>query len=153
MTPYRYFKDKDDILAAVRASGFERFARDVEAAYAVPGDARAKGLAVREAYLAFAFGNPQAYKLMFDLNQPNEADYPALVDAAHRAKASMSQYVQGLVEAGVMEGDPEQIGLMFWAATHGAVGLELVGKLPQGEARRLIGAMSSAIARGLRPQA
>jgi len=153
MTPYRYFKDKDDILAAVRASGFDRFAQVMEAAYETPGDARAKGLAVREAYLDFAFENPEAYKLMFDLNQPNEADYPALVEAATRAKLMMSQYVRGLVEAGVLEGDPEQIGLMFWAATHGAVGLELVGKLPPGGAKPLISAMSSAISRGLRPQA
>jgi len=153
MTPYRYFKDKDDILAAVRANGFDRFAQVMEKAYETPGDARAKGLAVREAYLAFAFENPQAYKLMFDLNQPNEADYPALVEAAQRARVTMSQYVRGLVEAGVMAGDPEQIGLMLWAATHGAVGLELVGKLPPGGAKPLIAAMSSAISRGLRPQA
>ena len=26
MTPYRYFEDKEDILAAVRANGFTRFA-------------------------------------------------------------------------------------------------------------------------------
>ncbi len=25
MTPYRYFKDKDEILAAVRAAAFDRF--------------------------------------------------------------------------------------------------------------------------------
>jgi AcrR family transcriptional regulator len=153
MTPYRYFADKDDILAAVRASAFSRFARLMEEAYERAPDARAKGVAVRDAYLAFAFENPQAYKLMFDLNQPNEAEYPALVAAAARARTAMSQYVRGLVEAGVLEGDPEQIGLMFWSATHGAVGLELVGKLPPGAARTLIAATSSAMARGLRPQA
>jgi AcrR family transcriptional regulator len=32
MTPYRYFKDKDDILAAVRTNGFTRFAEAMEAA-------------------------------------------------------------------------------------------------------------------------
>ena len=39
MTPYRYFKDKDDILAAVRTIGFDRFAETLEAAYA-KADAR-----------------------------------------------------------------------------------------------------------------
>ena len=32
MTPYRYFEDKDDILAAVRANGFNRFAEALETA-------------------------------------------------------------------------------------------------------------------------
>ena len=32
MTPYRYFRDKDDILAAVRTKGFNQFAQVLEAA-------------------------------------------------------------------------------------------------------------------------
>jgi len=32
MTPYRYFKDKEDILAAVRARAFNRFADALETA-------------------------------------------------------------------------------------------------------------------------
>jgi AcrR family transcriptional regulator len=152
MTPYRYFKDKDDILAAVRASGFERFSEALEKAHALPGDVVARGSAVREAYLSFAFAHPQAYKLMFDLNQPNETDYPELVRAAQRARLTMIQYVSDFVQAGLMEGDVEQIGLMFWAAIHGAVGLELVGKLPPGGARALINALAPVITRGLGPR-
>jgi len=151
MTPYRYFKDKDDILAAVRTNGFNRFAQTLEEAYDRGRDARARSAAVGEAYLAFAFERPNTYKLMFDLNQPNATDYPDLVQASQRARETMSLYVRGLVEAGVLEGDPEQIGRMFWAATHGAVVLELVGKLAPGQARQLVAATNSAIARGLRP--
>jgi AcrR family transcriptional regulator len=151
MTPYRYFKDKDDILAAVRTSGFDRFAQALEEAYDQPGDVRAKGAAVGEAYLTFAFTHPNTYKLMFDLNQPNEADYPELVRATRRAGATMRQYVGGLIEAGVLEGDAEQVGRMLWAAIHGAVVLELVGKLAPGQARQVAAATASAIARGLRP--
>src|SRR5512136_1456942 len=69
MTPYRYFQDKDDILAAVRAN---RFADALEGARAKAGTARAKGAAVGEAYLDFAFEHPHTYKLMFDLDQPHE---------------------------------------------------------------------------------
>ena len=32
MTPYRYFRDKDEILAAVRAAAFDRFASALEEA-------------------------------------------------------------------------------------------------------------------------
>src|SRR5690349_24858102 len=71
MTPYRYFQDKEDILAAVRANAFNRFAEALEAARATPGDAGARSAAVGEAYVTFALENPHSYKLMFDLNQPN----------------------------------------------------------------------------------
>jgi AcrR family transcriptional regulator len=153
MTPYRYFRDKDDILAAVRANGFNRFAEALETARArAGGDARSRGSAVGEAYITFAFDNPHTYKLMFDLNQPSETDYPELMTAGARARATMSGYVEDLIAEGVVAGDPEQIGLMFWAATHGAVVLELTGKLPPGAARDLQRAIGLALRRGLAPE-
>ena len=154
MTPYRYFTDKEDILAAVRTNGFNRFAGSLESALAnTQGSAKAKSSAVGEAYLNFAFEHPQTYKLMFDLNQPHEQDYPELVAAASRANAMRSAYIKGLVEAGVMEGDPEEIGRMYWAATHGAVTLELAGKLPKGMARIINRQLGPTLAKGLRPGA
>jgi len=151
MTPYRYFRDKDDILAAVRTNGFNRFAEVMEAARATPGSPRAKGAAVGEAYLNFAFEHPHTYKLMFDLNQPHEADYPDLVEAGRRATRTMTGYVNDQVSGGFVAGDPDRIGLMFWAATHGAVVLELAGKLPAGAARTLHHDLSATLAKGLRP--
>src|SRR5438105_3118406 len=71
MTPYRYFRDKDEILAAVRARAFTRFAEALEAGMAIPGDALGKAAAVYDAYVDFAFGEPASYRLMFDLSQPN----------------------------------------------------------------------------------
>jgi hypothetical protein len=41
----------------------------------------------------------------------------------------MTQYVSDLVAAGILEGNPLTIGLVFWAALHGAVVLQLAGKL------------------------
>jgi len=129
MTPYRYFRDKDEILAAVRARAFTRFAESLEAAMATQGDALLKAAAVYEAYVDFAFGEPQSYRLMFDLSQPHEDDYPELLEATTRARATMTDYVRALVEAGALEGDPNLMGYVFWAALHGAVVLQLAGKL------------------------
>ncbi|WP_309646201.1 TetR/AcrR family transcriptional regulator [Phenylobacterium sp.] len=153
MTPYRYFTDKEDILAAVRTNGFNRFADALEGAYASAKGVRAKGAAVGEAYVTFAFAHPQAYKAMFDLNQPHEENYPDLVAAALRARATQTSYVRDLIAEGILAGDPEEIGRMFWAAAHGAVGLELAGKLPAGTARGLHRHMNGALAKGLRPGA
>jgi len=149
MTPYRYFRDKEAILAAVRTNGFNRFAEALETARDGAKDARSKGAAVGEAYVTFAFEHPHTYKLMFDLNQPTDVDYPELVAAGERARATMSAYVRDLVGEGELAGDPQQIGMMFWAATHGAVVLELSGKLPPGTAQKLAHSMTSAMAKGL----
>ena len=130
MTPYRYFKDKDDILAAVRARAFNRFADGAGSRLRQRQDrAEQRPAAVFQAYVGFAFGEPAAYKLMFDLSQPDEAIYPELVEANARARATMTDYVRALVREDVLEGDPDLIGHVFWASLHGAVVLKLAGKL------------------------
>jgi AcrR family transcriptional regulator len=131
MTPYRYFHNKDEILAAVRTAAFDRFAEALEQAAAqAGGDLRAAGQAVGEAYVRFALGDPDGYRLMFDVAQPHPDRYPELVRASTRARRTMSASLEALVKAGVFHGDPELLGFAFWAGMHGLVMLHLAGKLP-----------------------
>jgi len=153
MTPYRYFQDKDDILAAVRTNGFTQFAETLEKAREGAKSARAKAAAVGDAYVRFAFEHPHTYKLMFDLNQPMDDSYPDLVEAGRRAHETQTAWVEDQIAAGEMAGDPEQIGAMFWAATHGVVVLEMAGKLPPGSAKDLHHRLSATLAKGLKPGA
>jgi AcrR family transcriptional regulator len=150
MTPYRYFEDKEDILAAVRTTGFNRFAEALETARR--NDVSAVGTAVGEAYIAFALGHPHAYKLMFDFNQPHVEKYPELVAAMQRSQKTMTTHVEDALRAGRMEGDPQELGLIFWAAIHGIVVLELAGMLPPGHVPQLFRGMDKALRRGVRPQ-
>ncbi len=129
MTPYRYFKDKEAILAAVRAGGFNRFATALEAAYDSETEALARTRAVGDAYVDFALGEPAAYRLMFDLMQPHEGDYPELMEAETRARRTLTRHVQGLIEAGLIKGEARIIAHMFWSALHGSIVLQLSGKL------------------------
>jgi AcrR family transcriptional regulator len=129
MTPYRYFEDKDEILTAVRASGFDRFADALEAAYDAAPDCAGAARAVSEAYMRFAFENPAAYKLMFDLSQPTEDDHPDLARAGARARVIMAAYIQNLLDANLLAGEPEIIAHVFWAAFHGLVVLKLADKI------------------------
>ena len=76
MTPYRYFADKDDILTAVRTRAFNRHAEALELAFEGGANTIERANAVGRAYLDFALSHPEAYKLMFDIAQPNEAAYP-----------------------------------------------------------------------------
>ena len=150
MTPYRYFKDKDAILAAVRANGFNRFAAALEAAYENENDPIERSRVVGDAYVAFALGEPAAYKLMFDLMQPHEADYPELVAAEARALATQRRHVQGMVDAGVLEGDVKMLAHMFWSILHGTLVLQLAGKLsPDIDPSELRTQLFRALGRGL----
>ncbi|HTK80168.1 MAG TPA: TetR/AcrR family transcriptional regulator [Rhizomicrobium sp.] len=129
MTPYRYFKDKEDILAAIRTRAFNDFAQALENAVKRGKDAVAKSEAAGKAYETFAFTHPEAYRVMFDVAQEDDCeDDPALARAIERASATMSAHVKELVKEGAFDGDPELIGYVFWAAIHGLVTLKLSGK-------------------------
>jgi AcrR family transcriptional regulator len=151
MTPYRYFHDKNEILATVRASAFNHFADELDKALSVSSAALERSRAFGKTYIDVALKYPNTYKLMFDVNQPDEADYPLLVAAHQRTSALMTAHVRALVDTGFMTGDPEHIGMMVWAATHGAIFLELAGKIPPGTAQVIRIEMNKAMARGLRP--
>jgi AcrR family transcriptional regulator len=123
MTPYRYFKDKDAILAAVRTRAFNQFAAAMEAARQT---AKARS---GSAYVEFALAHPAAYRLMFDVSQPTFADYPELVAAMGRARLTMGEGLRELAAAGRFKGDVELAAYVFWSTMHGAVMLELAGLL------------------------
>jgi AcrR family transcriptional regulator len=162
MTPYRYFRNKEEILAAVRTAAFDRFADALEDAVGkARGDLPAQGQATGEAYIRFALSEPEAYRLMFDLSQPHPDRYPELVRATARARHMMSASLEGLVKAGIFAGDPQLLGHVFWATMHGLVVLHLAGKLPakpdfraiQREAMRLLVAGARSGAAAPRPRA
>ena len=157
MTPYRYFRNKDEILAAVRTAAFERFAAALErGSRKARSDLGAQARAVGEAYVRFALSEPEAYRLMFDLSQPHSDRYPDLVRATARARHLMSASLEKLVEAGIFAGDAQLMGYVFWATMHGLIVLHLAGKLPakpdfrtiQREATRLLAAGARAGASG-----
>lgn len=148
MTPYRYFKDKDAILAAVRARAFNRFAEAMEVAETKRTVRRSAFTGVL--YVDWAMSNPAAYRLMFDTQQPTANEYPELVDAMARSRATMTTVWKQLQSDNTFKGDIEQAGHLMWAAQHGVVMLALSGLLkPSQDARKLVKRMIEAIARDL----
>jgi len=132
MTPYRYFEGKDEIFALVRAAAFRRFAEQQEAAIAHIKSPERKLRALGIAYVEFALDEPDAYRLMFELHQDSASDHPELLEEGMRAWLPMRNAVAESIDAGVLEGDPDTVAHVFWAAVHGLVSLELAGKLNLG---------------------
>ena len=132
MTPYRYFKDKEEILAAVRARAFGRFADQLEKALAQPGTPPERSQAVGRAYVRFAIEEQACYRLMFDISKPRLAPLPELFAAERRARATLTDHVRLMVKEGYFKGDPELIGSVIWAGVHGVVTLYLAGAVADG---------------------
>lgn len=126
-TPYRYFKDKADILATVRAAAFGRFADALEAAAASHPDAAERSRRVGRAYVAFALANPSAYRIMFDINGPEPGGHAELKAQSGRARRFITRQAEDLAAAGVIDADPTLVGWAMWAAVHGLVMLRLAG--------------------------
>lgn len=129
MTPYRYFSGRDEILATVRAAAFNKFAATLERASKRGTDAQTRAKSVSDAYVRFAKRFASTYQLMFAFIQPDEELYPDLARANARARRTMEDYVQALVDEGIISGDVHVIGYMFWAVMHGIVTLDQAGAL------------------------
>ena len=146
MTPYRYFKDKVEILAAVRTRAFTRLADAMDAAEAKLSTS--DWIQPGEAYFEWAVANRDAYRLMFI--EPPTKDYPELGAAMHRARETMAAGWRRLQAQGRFSGNVEEAAHMCWTATHGVLVLELSGMLrPPLQARTIAMRAVEAIAKGL----
>ena len=133
-TPYRYFKDKADILATVRAQAFGKFADALEAAIAAApaGDPIERARRGGEAYVRFALKNPHAYRIMFEIDAPVDEKHPELGPQAERAARYITRGAEAMAAAGVIDVDPKLFGWSMWAAIHGIVMLHQSGMLTHG---------------------
>jgi AcrR family transcriptional regulator len=126
-TAYRYFKNKEEILAAVRAAAFNRFCEVIEEATRSSPDPRKSARNVGQAYLGFALENPDAYRMMFDVSQAAVTGNAELTEALARARRSMAAYMAPLIDEGILRGETQALGQMLWACAHGLVMLRLSG--------------------------
>ena len=139
MTPYRYFEDKDEVFALVRADAFRRFADRQEAASNdVSDDPREMLRRLGRAYIDFALAEPDAYRIMFELGQPTARPCPELEVEQKRAFS----YLLDAVEAAGVDGNELTAAHLAWAQVHGIVSLHLAGKLIMGRSiEELVSAM------------
>jgi AcrR family transcriptional regulator len=133
MTPYRYLAGKEELFGLVRTEAFRRFADRLEAELARAGDDPAVRLRrLKQAYVEFALDEPDAYRIMFELRQPDPTGVDELAVQSRRSFGVLHRTVAAAVDAGLLEGDPLTLAHLLWASTHGLVSLHLAGKLAMG---------------------
>jgi len=153
MTPYRYFHSKEEIFAVVRAEAFRRFADAQERGIRGIDDPTLRLHALGRVYVDFAKGDPQSYRLMFELGQAPASDNAELLVEGERAWHVIRGSVARAVEAGVLDGDPDTLAHVFWSSVHGLVSLALAGKLEIGRSLDdLVEPVMSTLMRGTRKE-
>lgn len=138
-TPYRYFSGKEEIFAEVRAEGFRRFAAFLTARLAETAGGRSRRSherrlrALARAYYDFAQEQPEAFRVIFGLGQPEADAYPFVQEAAGAAWGVVLGVVRGAVEAGLLVGSVSALAHVMWAGIHGVATLKVAHKLNMGK--------------------
>ncbi len=132
MTPYNYFKDKAEILAFVRARGFKQLIDTTEKTLALSDDTIKLLELLAPVYLQFAVENEDLYRLMFDISQEGETDYPELAEQLERLNQLLIKASTIAIDAGLIQQDATLASQLFWAGMHGVVTLHLSNKLQLG---------------------
>jgi len=150
--PYRHFRDKEELLAALAAEGFDRLtAAMTKAAQSAAGALERFRMGGR-GYVKFALRNPQHFTVMFEV--PLQMDlYPQTHAAGERAFGTLVRYVEACQAEGVLPpGDPNPFALLAWSMVHGVAKLAISGRLPLSEPSDVLDfadAATAALWRGL----
>jgi AcrR family transcriptional regulator len=145
--PYRHFRDRNDLLAAVATDGFDRLTRAMSRAGPRTGPLnrlRRSGLA----YVDFALRWPQHFAAMFDAPRDQPA-YPECAAAAQRCFQTLLGFVRDCQTAAQMPaGDPEPLAYYAWSLVHGIAKLANAGQLPWRSKAEVLRFVGQALSRG-----
>ncbi len=130
--PYRHFRDKDQLVAAIAEEGFRLLTAHMQAELAAAPAGGPEGLrAIGWGYVSFARAHPGYFRTIFGGVVPADRGCtPSLQAAGDEAY----QVLRGQIQAGVRDGwlrqgDPEEMSLAAWSLVHGLSMLMIDGQL------------------------
>jgi AcrR family transcriptional regulator len=130
--PYRYFENKEDLLANVRVLCFERFEEFVRGREARAEGTLARVFAILDACRDFVLDQPVDYSLIFATAQPPPQRYPALLAARRRLFEHCVDLIQQCIDDDILAGDAREITHAVWAGLHGLLTLHVANQLVHG---------------------
>jgi AcrR family transcriptional regulator len=126
--PYRHFREKEDLLAAIAEGGFDRLTAAMRSATAKPSDPFKRLRDAGIAYIEFAQEQPEHFHVMFTVDL-DEARHPSAKAAAGRCFAELLGLVAACQQAQLLKGPPQTAALMAWTQVHGIAELALRDQL------------------------
>ncbi|HEX8893152.1 MAG TPA: TetR/AcrR family transcriptional regulator [Terriglobales bacterium] len=128
--PYRHFRDRDDLMAAVAAQGFQELTRAMIEAAAGKSDALDRLKHAGLGYVTFALRRPEHFTVMFDA-PVSKRKHPDSAAAGEETFATLQGFVKSCQDAGQLtSGDLLEISLLAWTMVHGIAKLAVTGRLP-----------------------
>jgi len=148
---YNHFGDKNGVIDAVFRRGFEQLTRSVSVG--LTADDPIKGLrAGLIAYRKFALEHRTTYAVMFLREVPNFIPTDeSLVIAAGSFDVLIRGVERAIRASQLRTGDAQEIAQQLWAATHGAVALELIDMCLVDDMESTYTRLVSTMIDGLRP--
>lgn len=128
--PYRHFRDRDDLMAAVAAQGFRELTQAMVAAASQQSGPLDRLKRAGLGYVTFALRRPEHFTVMFDA-PISERKHPDSAEAAKRAFDTLLDFVKSSQDKGRLPpGDSHQMALLAWTMVHGIAKLAITGRLP-----------------------
>jgi AcrR family transcriptional regulator len=128
--PYRHFRDKDELLAAIAGEGFNRLADAMLAASAPATDALQSMVLSGRGYVQFALRCKEHFLVMFDYCN-NLDSYPEHAASGKRAFQILLDAIVAAQAAGQLPAsDPHVLALAAWSQVHGIAKLANRGQFP-----------------------
>lgn len=125
--PYKHFKSKEDLLAAIASRELDRQSRAMGDAASKTGKPIEKLRRLMHGYIRWARAYPQRFQLTFGAWKQQSQE---LGMAASRSRARLIDLAHTAQRAGELPpGNPERIAYLMLALAHGAVDLALSGHL------------------------
>ena len=128
--PYRHFRDKEDLLAAVGMQGFRRLTKAMKRAAKTGSTPQERLRLCGRGYVGFALRWPQHFQVMFDL--PSDKDrHVEYVAIGKEAFATLLNIVVECQQSGALEeGDSQNVSFIMWSMVHGIAKLAISHQLP-----------------------
>ena len=134
--PYRYFRDKDELVNALRVRAYRWIEAEMRTAIEGRKSPEAKLEALASAYVTSGLQRPQRYALLFfNLDDTDLARHSLELRAAkHDALDICTQVIAEGQQSGELPShlDPLTASHLFWIGAHGLVSLELAGQFAMG---------------------
>ena len=128
--PYRHFRNKDALLAAVAAEGFRELTRAMREAAEKKSTALDKLKQSGLAYVEFAVRRPEHFTVMFDAPVRGNQDVE-YVEAAEESFNTLVGFIRKCQEAGQLPaGSTLERALTAWSLVHGIAKLAARGPFP-----------------------
>lgn len=142
--PYRHYRDKDALIAAIAERGFRLLSAKMRAQLEASGARKAgrKLIALGVGYVMFGMEQPAYLQVIFGGARSREAMPPELVAAGAEAYLVLRNTVEAGINSGELaKAEVDDVTLACWSIVHGLSMLLIHGAVPKPETPQLEAAL------------